>query len=477
MPDPDKLDEAELEAQAAPAGVEEDEDAKALAELEAEEAAIKAAAADPLGLNKMADELTAEIIKEEDAKAFKAIDIPFSSIPTGAVFLHPDAEEAAAVTGMAPPAEVVGDVDADGVPHICFDRVLPDDLAEAHAQLAVEENPANAPHWGAFSPFTLALKVGRLWQPGRTLRVRFIDGNPTVVDRIRAVLAGYLSLISLKFQYVDSGPAEIRVAFRPGQGSWSYVGTECLAVPADEPTMNFGWLTPTLDAARFRQVVLHEFGHALGAIHEHQSPKVQIPWDREAVYRIMGGPPNNWDRATVDNNFFAKYSPGQVDATAFDARSIMCYQFGPPLTSGGFSTPYNTELSPTDRAKLSGAYPRTAPAVDEDGDDDPAAPTPAAGQVLVVGGPPKQGASQSADHPAAFQFTAERPGTYVISATIVRGGNDSPVLELRTAAGALLTSRLGIIQAPLGQGGYGVLVKPRAVLPQPLTFAVRVRKV
>lgn len=466
MPDPDKLDEAELEAQAAA----EDEDAKALAELEAEEAALKAAeadaiepvavtpdespavAADPLGLNKMAAELTAAIMAEEDAKLLGTAD-------------------------MVPPAEFAPPDDDDDVPHICFDRVLPDDLAEAHAQLAIEENPANAPHWGSFAPSTLTLKVGRLWQPGRTLRIRFIDGNPTVVDRIRAVLAGYLSLISLKFQYVDSGPVEIRVAFKPGQGSWSYVGTECLAVPAGEPTMNFGWLTPTLDAARFRQVVLHEFGHALGACHEHQNPKVQIPWDRDAVYRIMGGPPNNWDRATVDTNFFAAYAPAQVDATAFDPKSIMCYQFGPPLTLNGFSTPYNTELSPVDRAKLSSAYPRSAPAVDESGDDDPMAPTPSAGPTLVLNGPPKQGSAQTVDHPASFQFAVEQPGSYVISTTIVRGGNDAPVVELRTAGGALLTTRLGIVQAPLAAGAYAVRVRPRANVPQPLVFSVRLRKV
>jgi len=39
-----------------------------------------------------------------------------------------------------------------------------------------------------------------------------------------------------------------------------------------EPTMNYGWLKDDTDDVEYRRVVIHEFGHALGAIHEHQNP-------------------------------------------------------------------------------------------------------------------------------------------------------------------------------------------------------------
>ncbi|WP_437321271.1 matrixin family metalloprotease [Sorangium sp. So ce385] len=37
--------------------------------------------------------------------------------------------------------------------------------------------------------------------------------------------------------------------------------------------MNFGWLTLESTQADVESVVLHEFGHALGLIHEHQHPE------------------------------------------------------------------------------------------------------------------------------------------------------------------------------------------------------------
>lgn len=48
--------------------------------------------------------------------------------------------------------------------------------------------------------------------------------------------------------------------------------------------MNYGWLYPDTPDQEYSRVVLHEFGHALGAIHEHQHPEAAIPWDKPKVY-------------------------------------------------------------------------------------------------------------------------------------------------------------------------------------------------
>jgi len=42
-------------------------------------------------------------------------------------------------------------------------------------------------------------------------------------------------------------------------------------------TMNFGWLTPDTEDSEYQRVVLHEFGHALGLLHEHQHPRPRFP--------------------------------------------------------------------------------------------------------------------------------------------------------------------------------------------------------
>lgn len=67
-----------------------------------------------------------------------------------------------------------------------------------------------------------------------------------------------------------------------GQGSWSYLGTDATRVPKESFTMNLGFVD--------RPTVLHEFGHTLGLIHEHQSPfPGGFEWDRENVSgTIMG---------------------------------------------------------------------------------------------------------------------------------------------------------------------------------------------
>ena len=77
--------------------------------------------------------------------------------------------------------------------------------------------------------------------------------------------------------------AQIRISFKE-EGSWSYLGKDALQIAAGKPTMNYGWLTPDSQDQEYSRVVLHEFGHALGAIHEHQAPGVTIPWDKTAVY-------------------------------------------------------------------------------------------------------------------------------------------------------------------------------------------------
>jgi serralysin len=91
--------------------------------------------------------------------------------------------------------------------------------------------------------------------------------------------------------------------------------------------MNFGGLTLESDEAEYSRVVLHEFGHALGMIHEHQNPANEIQWNNPEVYRALGGPPNNWDTDTIDHNMFREYSQDQTQFTDFDEKSIMLYSF------------------------------------------------------------------------------------------------------------------------------------------------------
>ena len=48
--------------------------------------------------------------------------------------------------------------------------------------------------------------------------------------------------------------------------------------------MNFGWFHDNSLENDFSATVTHEFGHAIGLIHEYRSPAGYIPWNKPAVY-------------------------------------------------------------------------------------------------------------------------------------------------------------------------------------------------
>ncbi len=248
----------------------------------------------------------------------------------------------------------------------CVDLTVPDELLWESMRRAMEENPNNAPpiNLRALPPgvmpsvpnIYLAAITGKLWQPGRILRVRFLDGDPQVQARIAPFADQWSEHANVTFQFGNDPDAEIRISFQ-NQGSWSYLGTDALVIPQNQPTMNFGWLTLATPNDEYQRVVVHEFGHALGCIHEHQNPVNDIPWDREAVYRYYQGPPNYWSREQVDINLFTRYEADITQFSAFDPKSIMLYPIPNEFTKGDFEIGWNHSLSANDKQFISTLYP------------------------------------------------------------------------------------------------------------------------
>ncbi|MFH1085624.1 MAG: M12 family metallopeptidase [Chloroflexota bacterium] len=334
---------------------------------------------------------------------------------------------------------------------VCTDRILTGEQRRRAQERAAAENPTNAspPAAGAEPDLReLALETRTLWRPGRTLRVHFLDGLPEVQAKVRQVAVEWMNHANIALEFVQDPNAEIRISFQADDGSWSYIGTDALGISPSKPTMNFGWLEPGTDDIEYRRVVLHEFGHALGCIHEHQHPEAGIPWDKDAVYRRYGGPPNNWSRAEIDHNLFARYARDQTQFSQFDKQSIMLYAIPDNLTIGDYAVGWNTDLSPTDKAFIAAIYPRQVKA----------------GEELVMGAEPVAQAIGAHGEEDLFWFAVAAEGVYTLEThgwtdvvmTLCGPDDETHTLATDDDSGRFWNAKIGRVLAP---GAYAVRVR------------------
>lgn len=258
---------------------------------------------------------------------------------------------------------------------ICFDRFIPSNesrvvnmIYKANVAAALQGTDFTSPRElftdldpnQVVPPVRMALLTLKKWPVGRTLKCRFLGGSEAQQDKTIEMASKWMDHANINITFVDTPDEDIRIGFIPGEGSWSALGVDALNTwyfPKNQPTMNFGWLDETTDDTEWRRVVIHEFGHALGCIHEHQSPNERLNWDVDAVYRYFSRPPNCWPKETIDHNILKRYSPEGTSATLFDPDSIMLYMFPPELFLDHKGTNNNTDLSDMDKWFIRQMYP------------------------------------------------------------------------------------------------------------------------
>jgi serralysin len=86
------------------------------------------------------------------------------------------------------------------------------------------------------------------------ITVTFLDGDEGLKTRVRDSAWQWVSpcLANLQFAFVDSAHADVCISIRPGNGSWSTIGTTCRNVPNGLPTMNFRWLDASCSEQELR---------------------------------------------------------------------------------------------------------------------------------------------------------------------------------------------------------------------------------
>ena len=203
----------------------------------------------------------------------------------------------------------------------------------------------------------LAIATDLMWAPGTVIKVSITGGSNSLRSRIQQYATEWSKWGNIRFKFIaDAMQAEIRAEINDDKSSWSRVGRETLSVPAPEKTMNFGWLTDATSDTEVSRVVQHEFGHALGMIHEHQSPAAGIPWDRDKVlayYRRT----YNWDDAKIEANVLNQAPAASTNYSQYDPSSIMQYAIDAGLTTNGYSVGWNNYLSAVDKQFFGTFYP------------------------------------------------------------------------------------------------------------------------
>ena len=215
------------------------------------------------------------------------------------------------------------------------------------------------------------------WKRGETIKVCFHGGTRKAQERVARIAGEWMQYANVVFDFEESGGprlcqggggSDIKIAFEDNKGWWSVPGTSSRT---QDPSMNlqfYGSDAPMLangqpaPEAPMRATILHEFGHALGLLHEHQSPNAncdaEIDWD--AAYKI--GAEIGWDKVLVDRNFRQLTMNASLNATKVDRKSIMHYSLPPTLFKRGKQSPCfvteNLEVSEQDRSFIASIYPK-----------------------------------------------------------------------------------------------------------------------
>jgi len=233
------------------------------------------------------------------------------------------------------------------------------------------------------------------WRPGQAVKVCFKSGSRGAHERVIRVAREWMqhANIVLDFEEGDAprrcrgdGHEDIKIDFVDNRGWWSAYGT--LARQRD-PSMNlqfFGVDTPRhangqpAPERELRRIILHEFGHALGMMHEHQSPSAQCDgeFNWEAAYQM--GAKMGWNKEQVHAQMGQLTNVAEFNMTEVDRKSIMHYSLPPALFKLGRNSPCwvpdNDDLSEQDRRFIATIYPQGDRPVEVSGR--PSAATPGA---------------------------------------------------------------------------------------------------
>lgn len=290
--------------------------------------------------------------------------------------------------------------------------------AEAQVKMAdktVQRTPCTTPVAGLMLTGMKDTTGGRnmadnykTWENGVTLTVKFIDNGASqaIRDKVMRFAKEWELYGNFKLNFVSSAEPVTNIRIRLGSkrdklGHNSNLGLDCNDVPQGRQTMNLDtsdffnydyyikdlqsggpfykylqgrgknfsnytmqnlisdlidYKGPVLyNDKPFRGTTLHEFGHALGLLHEQSYPGA-IKWKEDTVYKYYEK--FGWSKADVDHNVLKVNELFFTNGSAYDPKSVMHYNVEAWQTEDGYSLTRTHDLSAGDKALMAALYPK-----------------------------------------------------------------------------------------------------------------------
>ncbi|MBC7509089.1 MAG: hypothetical protein H7320_10135 [Ferruginibacter sp.] len=221
------------------------------------------------------------------------------------------------------------------------------------------EDPVNSFALDTIKPTRGLADNNFLWDNGKVLNVKILSGSTMLKEKVKRYAREWEKWANIKFNFIDDGDAQIRLYLGDKKGNHGHVtmglGIRALMRDNADFTMHLDTTSLTIEKV-LKGTVMHEFGHAIGLMHEHMSPASGIKWRKESVYgrfKLMG-----WDKDMVDAQLFQKYNMSYTNGTRYDSKSIMHYPISQWDTQDGYNVDWNFDLSDGDKALIGALYPK-----------------------------------------------------------------------------------------------------------------------